>query len=832
MTINMKFSPVALFVFFTTHSVHSEQLTTYDFDPAFIHFGDSNNDKKTAPNLKYFSRADGFLPGEYEVDIFINNDFMGREKLSFIPNKLEKVIPVFPISYLKKWGVNIEKIGTSKDKLSSDLLESEIIGFKSKFDKNKQSLYLNIPQASIYRPEWSDIPPQSWDDGETALLINYRYSNLQQKYDFSNYDNQSLSINTGFNIGGWRVRHNGYWNSKENGWTNLNTFAQHDFSTGQGGQFTIGQTSINDGILDSFPFEGISVASDDGMIAPWMSTYSPVVQGVAYTPSQVIIRQNDIIIWQGDVPAGPFELQDVFPLYGGNMEVEIHESNGDVRRYTQSSSTLPVLQRKGRIRYHAALGQYRTVGTSNTDMPSFIYYSTAWGIGWDTTLYGGLIAAEDYHAGTFGIGKYISSLGAFSFDTSYSRADDFSKKSEIIDGNLIRFMYSTNFDSTDTYINFNGSWYNSDNYYSFNEYQQNKIYDHQSFQYGLSSKYSLQLLQNIGSLGQVNLMADWGVYKNDDLGYQYRASYSLPFKGISSSLSLNYNKQQQYKNADKSVYGSISIPFSVFSKYNNTSMYTSIYNSGSNTTSQVGLNGSLADQTIYYSIAEGLQRGNSNAKAGNATLRYRTSKGEIQSTWSHQNEGHQLQLSANGGLVLHSKGVTFSQLLSLDGANALVDTSGVGKIKVKRGVGIYTDSNGLAIVPNLSPYRKNSISLDVNRVDDKTEIISSDTVVTPSRGALVTSKFNVVSGHKALISLIRDNGDFVPFGGVVSVSSGDSENIISNIVSENGLVWMSGLPEKGTLIVKWGDDNQRYCNAPFDLAEKNKKASRLTLICR
>ncbi|NPT87744.1 fimbria/pilus outer membrane usher protein [Escherichia coli] len=113
------------------------------------------------------------------------------------------------------------------------------------------------------------------------------------------------------------MRHNGYWNSSKYGWTNLNTYLRHDYSFGQGGQLTFGQSSTDDGVFESFPFEGISIGSDDGMLVPWMSTYSPTIRGIAFTPSQIIVKQNNMIIWQGDVPAGPFELQDVFPLYGG-----------------------------------------------------------------------------------------------------------------------------------------------------------------------------------------------------------------------------------------------------------------------------------------------------------------------------------------------------------------------------------------------------------------------------------------------------------------------------------------------------------------------------------
>lgn len=352
------------------------------------------------------------------------------------------------------------------------------------------------------------------------------------------------------------------------------------------------------------------------------------------------------------------------------------------------------------------------------------------------------------------------------------------------------------------------------------------------YDYSKNKKITTQLQQNIGSAGQLSLTSDWINYMDVEDAQQFRLSYSLPIYNLSTSLSLNYNKQPQYANADKSVYLSMSLPFSSFSNYSNTSLTTSIYNSGNSTNTQMGITGSLLDQKLYYSLMEGHHSGDQDSNSGNATLRYKSAKGELQSTLSHQKNGKQLQLGANGGIVVHSKGIVFSQSLSLDGASALIDTNGIDNIKVKRGIGISTDRNGYAVVPYLTPYRKNPIALDVNRVSTDTEIITSDLTVTPSRGALVSAKFNVVSGHKALISLVRENGDFVPFGAIASFSESKTKKNVTGIVSNSGQVWMSGLPDKGEIFVKWGDDNQSQCKAPFELKNSQSVITRLSLVCR
>ncbi|HAL6398166.1 TPA: fimbrial biogenesis outer membrane usher protein [Escherichia coli] len=825
----MKTKQIALFVFFVIHYSNAEELATnYTFDPAFINIG---NDKKVnAPDLSYFSHADGVLPGEYLVDVKVNNESFGTETIRFVSSGKGKVVPLLTETSLKKWGVDVTNLNITNGSILSNELSKQIKGFEVKFNKSKQILSVNIPQSWIYRPVWSEIPPQAWDDGETSLLVNYRYSDVRQRLNSTSKNNQSLAINSGLNIGGWRVRHNGYWNSSKYGWTNLNTYLRHDYSFGQGGQLTFGQSSTDDGVFESFPFEGISIGSDDGMLVPWMSTYSPTIRGIAFTPSQIIVKQNNMIIWHGDVPAGPFELQDVFPLYGGDMDIEIRESNGEIRHFTQSSSTLPILQRKGRMRYHAAIGKYRDINSSFKDKPLFLQYSTAWGIGWDTTIFGGIIVAENYSSASFGVGKYISSIGAFSLDLSYSDSDTVSKdngKSE--NGSVTRLMFAKGFESTGTYLNLTEQLYNSQNFYSFNDYQQMKIGNNSKF--NKINRITTQLQQSIGNTNQLTLSSDWTTYRNAKDSRQFRLSYSFPVKKVFTSLSLNYNKQPQYEDIDKSVYLSVSVPFSSFSNYSNASLTTNVYNSGNSTNTQAGVSGYFIDQQLYYSFMEGYHSGSRDSSSGNATLRYKSAKGEIQSTVSHQHNSKQLQFGISGGVVVHKKGIVLSQPLSLDGANALIDTNGVEDIKVKRGIGISTDFNGYAVVPYLSPYRKNGISLDVNKVNEETEIIKSDLTVVPSRGALVHAKFNVVSGHKALITLIRKNGNFVPFGAIASLKGEAGDISVTSIVSNDGQVWMSGMPDRGEMHVQWGDNKESQCSARFELKANQSKISRLSLVC-
>nr|WP_234419534.1 FimD/PapC C-terminal domain-containing protein [Lelliottia sp. WB101] len=58
----------------------------------------------------------------------------------------------------------------------------------------------------------------------------------------------------------------------------------------------------------------------------------------------------------------------------------------------------------------------------------------------------------------------------------------------------------------------------------------------------------------------------------------------------------------------------------------------------------------------------------------------------------------------------------------------------------------------------------------------------------------------------------------------------DDDKIITGIVSDQGQVYLSGLPEEGNLMVKWGDDSNQKCKANYALRSDKKSADSAELI--
>lgn len=67
--------------------------------------------------------------------------------------------------------------------------------------------------------------------------------------------------------------------------------------------------------------------------------------------------------------------------------------------------------------------------------------------------------------------------------------------------------------------------------------------------------------------------------------------------------------------------------------------------------------------------------------------------------------------------------------------------------------GVYTDSNGNAIVSGLMPYKRNQISLNQLSFPDDVEVFQTTKYVIPTSGSIVKAPFNVESGKKHSLQL-------------------------------------------------------------------------------
>lgn len=161
-------------------------------------------------------------------------------------------------------------------------------------------------------------------------------------------------------------------------------------------------------------------------------------------------------------------------------------------------------------------------------------------------------------------------------------------------------------------------------------------------------------------------------------------------------------------------------------------------------------------------------------------------------------------------MLLHSGGLTLSQPLS---ANAiLVDARNTADVPIDNATGIYTDWRGFAVIPYATAYRQNRVALDTTALPDNVEIEQNIKQVIPTQGAVIKVQFDAKKGYRLLLTL-QHQGRPLPFGAIAT----DKQNHLSGIVGDDGLLYLSGVPDSGKLEIRWGHNASQYCQVNYQL---------------
>ena len=107
-------------------------------------------------------------------------------------------------------------------------------------------------------------------------------------------------------------------------------------------------------------------------------------------------------------------------------------------------------------------------------------------------------------------------------------------------------------------------------------------------------------------------------------------------------------------------------------------------------------------------------------------------------------------------MVIHPHGVTLSQYLG--NAFALIDANGASGVRIQNYPGIATDPFGYAVVPYLTTYQENRLSVDTTQLPDNVDLEQTTQFVVPNRGAMVAARFNANIGYRVLVTVSDRNG--------------------------------------------------------------------------
>ncbi|HHR6166698.1 TPA: fimbria/pilus outer membrane usher protein, partial [Providencia alcalifaciens] len=712
---------------------------------------------------------------------------------------------------------------------------------KSHFEFDSQRLYLSIPQIALDKNPRGYVNLENIDNGINALILNYSYSgskNYDRKKGGSDTTSNYVNLRPGLNIGAWRLRNYTTWSSSDgqsNKWDTVYTYASRGINRIKS-QLTLGDSVSPSMVFDSVPFRGAQLATDDDMYPESLRGYAPVVRGIARSNAQITIRQNGYTIYQTEVAAGPFEINDLYPTGGsGDLHVTIKESNGSEQYQIVPFASLPVLQREGYFSYSATGGQYRSYD-SHVDKTHFGQFTAIYGLPYGITAYGGSQFSEKYQSYSIGAGQNLGQLGAVSIDVTHANAkfSDDSKEQ----GQSYRFRYNKNINDIGTNIALAGYRYSTKGYYSLSEVFDTFRDTHYTPEIERRrNRGEITLSQNLGenygslSIGYVN--EDY--WNSDKKTQSATLGYSNSWQGISYGINYTYNrdtstyayqgKSQGQSENDHQLALNVSIPINLFDSTFYYNLNTNSSSSGPNS-GNMGLSASQLDNRLNWSIQQGYTTQGQGA-SGNMNASYKGQYGEVSGGSSYSKDNYNLYYGANGSFVAHSTGFVLGQ--QLGETAAIVDIPEAGDVPILNQAGVVTNNQGYALVPYITAYRKNVIDIDTSALPDNTEMELTSQTVAPSRGALVKASFAANVGYRAMIELKFTDGKPVPFGAQAIFKD---NNQLNGMVGNDGEIYLSGLAESGSFIIQYNEKQQ--CQVNYNLADASNYLGlyKATAICQ
>ncbi|CAM8676019.1 MULTISPECIES: fimbria/pilus outer membrane usher protein [Leclercia] len=795
------------------------------FNPALL---EVDNPSMKGVDLSSFARG-AQVPGKYRVEVVVNGQTVDTREIAFRSvattrgdNRLQ---PCLSPGLLQSYGVKTDRF-PGLDTESECVELAAIPQASADFIFGAQKLLLSFPQAALTSQARGYVAPEMWDEGINALLLNYSLSGDNtwgRNSTTNNSHSEYANLRPGINMGPWRLRNYTTWRRDNDGkaqWDSVYTYAQRNIIPLKS-QLTLGDSSSPSDVFDSIPFRGGQLASDDEMLPDSQKGYAPVVRGIARTNAQVVIRQDGYIIYQSYVAPGAFEITDMYPTGGaGDLTVSVKEADGSEHDFVVPYASVPVLQREGRLKYSLTGGQYRP-SDSEVEKRPLMQGTAIYGLPQGLTLYGGIQVSRPYHAWALGIGKNMGTIGALSVDVTqaWSNPASMSKSS----GQAWRVRFSKNFTDTGTNFSATSYRYSTAGYYAMQEVL-DADGESDSLQDRRRNRAEMTLSQTLGpAFGSLTGSAIREDYWNADKTMSsYSVSYNNAWNGITWGLSYSYSNNASAAGSgggktydkDRILALNISIPLDRFLSHTWASYSLNTSKKG-NTTQTVSLSGTaLEENALDWSMQRGYSN-NAAGRTGNLSADYHGTYGEVTGGYSTDENMQRVNYGLNGGILVHANGMTLAQ--PFGETIALIKAPGASGVGVSGQTGVRTDFRGYTVASNVSPYRKNSLSLETETLPDDVELQLTTQTVIPTRGAVVSAKYIANVGIRVLMTLTRGNGLPVPFGTTVTLAR--DKNSRGFIVGDQGQVYLTGLENSGELIARWGQAADEQCRVNYVLHE-------------
>ncbi len=798
-----------------------------EFNTDLLDLNDKNN-----IDFSRFSQAGYIMPGQYDLNIKLNNKivFGSGSSIDFFINENDAISKAcITRDIVRKLGLKadvLKKLQYSNNNQCADL--GELPGVEFNPDMAEGVLNISIPQVWLEYSDSSWLPPSRWENGLSGVMFDYNLNgNLSEINNGGSAEQLGYNGILGANINVWRLRADYRGSYNHSSFSGEKGSTQNDFEWSRiyayralpdwQSNLTVGEEYIKSDIFDSWNFTGLNLSSDDRMIPPKMRGYAPQVSGIAETNARVVITQKNRILYDSTVPAGAFTINDLNGSIRGRLDVEVIEQNGKVKKFHVDAAYVPYLTRPDRVRYKLSLGRPR-VDNHNLEGPAFITGEASWGVNNHWSLYGGAVIAGDYNALNIGVAKDLQQFGSLSADITQSFAN--LPHHDESNGKSWRVSYSKRFDDANTDITFAGYRFSEKDYMTMQQYLDSRYND--SVNQREKELYSLSMNKVFEDLNLAfNLQYSHQTYWDNQSSRYYNLSLNQYFdvfslKGV--SLGLSASRTDYHNKYLDSIFLSLSLPLGKGTVSFNSSISDDVYEQS------LGYSGSMEQGLSSYNINAGIKHGHnmeSNEKFS-GYYSHQLPSASLSTNLSWEERGYtSLGMTLSGGATLTKKGVALHSGNSNGGTRLMIDTDGIEGVPIDGGRAVTNDA-GIAVLTSVNSYYRNTTSIDLNRLPENVEVRQAVTESVLTEGAIGYRFFETLKGERLFVTLINEDGSFVPFGSSVRNIKGKE----LGIVGEEGLAWLSGLEPGSTIEIQLERNNNCAVDIPVIL-----KPELQTFIC-
>ena len=774
-------------------------------------------------DLTRFATDNYVPPGEYLLDIKINGQAVGQQKVRYLSSKDEKHTQAcINGEILARLALKEE----AQQKVAQPFADCyDLLSLPGATLSNYAGvLDITIPQAwmKYNDPNWT--PPERWDQGIGGFLLDYSLTGQYTRQLDMHKDYSTLSGygQTGFNLGGWRVR--GEYQTSYYSATHQFDFDMNQFYAYRPlPMMTAGEIYLDSQVFDTVRFTGLNLASDERQLPPNLQGYAPEIRGLAKTNAKVTVKQSGRIIYETTVPAGPFNIQDLRSSVRGTLDVQVEEQDGSISTFQVNTANIPYLTRPGYVRYNVAIGAPSRY-SHKIQGPGFASGDFSWGITNAWSLYGGLQSAgAEYTAVSAGIGRDLSVFGALSLDATESYSQQSNQKR--LKGTSFKLSYAKTFDEYNSSITFAGYRFSQEDFRSFSQYLNERYEGYDSLGrekevYTITGNKTFWA-DEPGKATTVFLTYThqnyWNRSSQDRYGISLGRSFNVGnIRGITTNISAYRSDYEGRK--DDSIALSLSIPVGD-SKWSGLDVQT---NNGKTSPML-----SYTDSSDYNNLWR-LRAGASQSGYANVDGYYqrRSQYAEINSNASYQQDNY-LSLSSTlrggftatrHGAALHNSGAT------LNTARVMVNTNGIGDVPLNDGKS-RTNNFGIAVIPDIVSYNSFDTRVDVDAMSESIEPAKAISTATLTEGAIGYQTFGMAKGEKMMGIIRLADGTYPPFGAEVINDDGVSVSMIM----EGGQGWLAGVNPQELLSVVWGGKKQCQIAIPPTI---ERRATATLLPCK